>query len=582
MPFVFILNDLIFNHREIDFSTFVTHSHCMLKTLVIDNLALIEHAEFEFQTGLICFTGETGAGKSVFLSALRLLAGQRCDRMALRPGSTMGKLEGLFSFTGQIQENIDHFLETNDLPTCEDGNLIIRRSFGEKQKVSINGSLATLNTLKELGKFWLEFHTPTEPQRLFLIDVQMALLDRYSGLLKDRSNYTEAYRHWVQQVQQLKTLKSQVQLPAETVDYIKNQLIEFSKLELTSEAIEQLERDFKLISQKETCLQHLQKAHVLFNEANGLNEQLDRLQRELSVLCEQTSIGAPWLEQLQRARIDLQDIEAACEQEQNSFDIDPLRCEQIQQAMQVWLELQRRYGNSLAQVIAARDSMQAQIDGIISGDEKIQELQNLCHKSELLCRDLATQLHNARLIQLPHLTESIIACLKTLGFRNPKFEIALNPKDTLDIYGSSSICFKFASDASLPCLPLDKVASSGELSRMLLAIKSVFHDVQSVPVLVFDEIDANVGGEIGQKVGQLLKNLGKTSQVFCVTHLPQVASQSTTHFCVSKMDNAHLPTICFNLLSDTASRCHEIARMLGDPSSTSAIQHAKSLLQIEY
>lgn len=550
----------------------------MLKTLIIDNLALIDHAEFEFNSGLTCFTGETGAGKSVFLSALKLLGGQRCERMALRPQTSQGKIEGLFHFSGALLRSIQSFLEANDITLCEAGTLIIRRTFGDKQKISLNGNLTTLATLKALGALWLEFHTPSEPQRLFQPGVQMDLLDRYCGLTEDRKHYKNLYEDYIELGHQLKMLKAQVQLSPEALAYLQNQLQTFSSLELTQDAIEQLEQDFKRVSQKETCLQILQQIQTLFCEAPGLNSILDQLQNHLMQLSSRINTTQTWVDQLQKVRIDLQDIESTCEQEQHHFEMDPEQCERIQQRMQIWLNLQQRYGNSLEQVIAARDNLKQQLDNAENGEEKIFQLQNQYTESEKQCRTYAFHLHQKRASQIKTLEHQITDCLKSLGFRNPSFEIALNLKETLDAYGTSSIVFKFASDAALPCLPLESVASSGELSRVLLALKRVLNDTQSVPVLVFDEIDANVGGEIGQKVGNLLKHLGENTQVFCVTHLPQVASQSDHHFYVSKTTHDKIPTIKFEALEDFDARCHELARMLGDSDSISALQHAKTLI----
>lgn len=553
----------------------------MLKTLVIDNLALIDHAEFEFDSGLTCFTGETGAGKSVFLSALKLLAGQRCERMALRPGTTQGKIEGLFNFSGNLLASVQVFLEENDIPLCEDGALIIRRTFGDKQKISLNGSLTTLTTLKALGALWLEFHTPSEPQRLFQPTVQIDLLDRYCGLDKDRKQYQKFYSDYVALRQQLRTLKAQVQLSPEALAYLQNQLQEFATLDLSKDAIEQLEREFKRISQKEECLQILREIEAIFGETPGLNLSLDRLQNSLMQLSSRLDTAQSLMEQLQKARIELQDIESACEQEQNSFDLDPEQCARIQQNMQTWLNLQQRYGNSLEQVIAARDVLKQQLDNAEHGEEKIFQLQNQCEACEKQCREWAGRLHEARASKIKPLENLIVDCLKSLGFRNPKFEITLSIQEDLDNYGYSSVIFNFASDVALPCLPLGNVASSGELSRVLLALKSVLNDTRSVPVLVFDEIDANVGGEIGQKVGCLLKKLGQNAQVFCVTHLPQVASQGDHHFYVSKSVKDQIPTIRFEILADNDARCHELARMLGNANSTSALQHAKTLLNVD-
>lgn len=551
----------------------------MLKTLVIDNLALIDHAEFDFQQGFICFTGETGAGKSVFLSALKLLTGQRGERMSLRPGTTQGKLEGLFSFIGPIIEKINACLVENDLPACEEGELILRRTFGDKQKISVNGSLTTLSVLKKLGNFWLEFHTPTEPQRLFDAETQIELLDKYAQLSTKKSEYSQIYTKYLEAKKQFQTLKDKAKLSPEMLEYIKKQLQVFTQLDLSEESIDQLEQDFKKLSQKEDCIQLLKEIDAIFNETPGLTEFLDKLQACL----ENLSLRLPKLQDLlqryQQTRLELQDIESTCEQEQHGFDFDPEQCEAIQQNMQVWLELQRHYGNSLEQVLAAKNDLMEQVNTAENSEEKLQNLLNICQKLEAECRQKADGLHKLRAEKINSLNQLIIDCLKTLGFKKPKFSVELQLSDALNPHGLSKVQFLFSSDEALQALPLNHVASSGELSRILLAIKSTLHDVQEVPVIVFDEIDANVGGEVGQKVGILLKNLGNHAQVFCVTHLPQIAGQAQFHYCVTKQNENAIPTIKFNPLEDIKQRCEELARMLGDARSTSALQHAQTLLK---
>ena len=552
----------------------------MLKTLIIDNLTLIDHVELDFNAGLICFTGETGAGKSVFLSALKLLAGQRCERMALRPGTETCKIEALFSFNQEQCRAIDALLTSNDIPVCENGELILRRSFGKQQKISINGTLTSLNVLKSLGKFWLEFHTPNEPQRLFSKQVQMELLDRFANIEQQAHDYQINFREYTQLQQQLQTLIQEVRSNPGVIDFLKKQCKLFETLELTSDFIEQLELDFKRVNQKETCLQILQNIHNCFNETPGLNESIDRLQHFLASLQIHWPQAQSLVEQCQQVRIEIQDIENTCTQEQNTFDLDPEQCQHIQQNMQVWLELKHHYGPSLSQVIQAKQELQNKLDILEHGETKIQALQMQCSKLETICREKAQQLHHQREQCLQTLTFKITECLQTLGFQHPKFEIQLECNNILTQEGLSEICFKFASDKTLPSLPLNQVASSGELSRILLALKNVLNDTSNIPVLVFDEIDANVGGEIGQKVGNLLKNLGKRAQIFCVTHLPQVAGQAHWHYLVSKSLKDTIPTIQFKMLDTPELRSHELARMLGDAKSTSALKHAQTLLSV--
>lgn len=284
------------------------------------------------------------------------------------------------------------------------------------------------------------------------------------------------------------------------------------------------------------------------------------------------------VEQCQQVRVEIQDIENTCIHEQDNFDLDPAYCEQIQRNMQTWMELKHHYGPPLEQVIQAKKDLQKKLDRIENGETKIQEIRLKCHNIEQICREKANQLHMQREQCIPKLTQLVVQCLQTLGFQNPKFEIKFNPSNTLHRYGFYDICFQFASAKTLSCSSLDRVASSGELSRILLALKNVLHDASSVPVSVFDEIDANIGGQIGKNVGNLLKNLGQNSQVFCVTHLPQVAGQADSHYLVEKSFVNSIPTIQFKVLDTNEKRYHELARMLGDANSDSALNHAKTLL----
>lgn len=549
----------------------------MLKTLRIEHLALIDQAEFDFDRGLICFTGETGAGKSIFLSALRLLAGNRSERLSLRPGAEQGKIEGLFCFTDPILEKINTLCEENDIPPCDAGELILRRTFGTRTKISINGCLAPLALLKQLGALWLEFHTPNEPQRLFSSETQLDLLDKFAQLEAEKAQYVRQYQAYREAEQRLEDFQKQVNLSPEALEFAQHQLQTLEQIDLSPPAIEALEQDFKRVSQREEGLEALRELDDIFNGEGGCLAQLDRLQDALRTLTQCAPHLAPLLDQYQQMRIELQDIEATCLRERDAFNLDPEQCERIQQTMQLWLELQRRYGPTLEQVVEAKQKLKDQVYAAQHSEEQLQRLTAILQQREASCRKTALQLHAHRQQCLPTLTQQVEQCLKQLGFPHPKFHIALTSTEALNAQGCSHICFEFASDQSLGCRPIQNIASSGELSRLLLAIKNVLQDTQNTPVLVFDEIDANVGGEMGTKVGEMLKKLGQNTQIFCVTHLPQVAGQAQAHYCVTKVMQ-DIPTIQFTQLTRAPDRLNELARMLGNTQSASAQQHAKTLL----
>ena len=352
----------------------------MLKTLIIDNLALIDHVEFDFSSGLICFTGETGAGKSVFLSALKLLAGQRCERMTLRPGTDKCRIEGLFSFTQEQIHPINSLLTEYDIPLCEEGELIIRRSFGKQQRISVNGVLTSL-------------------------------LDRFAGVENQVQDFQSSFDEYAYLLHQLQTIEQEIQTAPGVIDFLKKQYESFNLIKLSSEYIEQLELDFKRLSQKETCLSIFQNIHNCLNDPHGLNETIDLLQNSLDLLHLHWPQAQSLVEQCQQVRLEIQDIENTCTHEQDNFDLDPEHCEQIQRNMQTWMELKHHYGPSLEQVIQAKKDLQAKLDRIENGETKIQEIRLKCYNLEKICREKAEQLHSQREQCIPKLTQLVVQCL---------------------------------------------------------------------------------------------------------------------------------------------------------------------------
>lgn len=551
----------------------------MLAHLKIENLALIEKAELAFDRGFICFSGETGAGKSVFLGALKLLAGERFDKSMLRQGCESCRVEGLFYF--ETVNAINALLENYALPPCEDSTLLISRLAGIKgQKIAINGMFTTLNVLKSLGEYWVEFNDPTEPQRLFRSDFQLELLDSFAGLGEALETYTLAFQRWKKAEIALQEIKSASVLTPEGIAYLKNQLGEFEALELTPEGLTLLEHDFDRLKKKEDCLQCLNAIERCFNaEGCGVHGALSQLRNELHKFATKWPMGAVLENRMEGVLVELQDIEDACLQEQLEFEIDAEQSERIQQQMNLLQGLKRRYGSSVEGLVAKRNEILEQLDNAEHNDARLMLLQEASEKYHLECRHLAEKLHLIRANFASDFVEKMMERLKTLGFRRPRFQVEVDKTESLSACGVSRVNFLFASDETLHVGPLAKIASSGELARILLALKTVFVPSKTTPVLIFDEIDANVGGETGAVVGEELRRLAASSQIFCVTHLPQVAAQGTQHFAVKKsMCGENVPTIHFSPLDSNENRLLELARMLGNAQSDSAKKHAQTLL----
>lgn len=550
----------------------------MLQTLIIDSLTLIDHAELDFDGGLIGFTGETGAGKSLLLGAIRLLAGSRTDRVQVRDNCEQCRIEGSLFFKNP--DEINQFLQEHDLPLCESGNLLLRRVIGSKSKAFVNGVLVPLQVLKRLGALWLEFHDPTEPQRLFQSDYQLSLLDGY--LTNNKEPFLAAYQQLKSAEKIFNQLKSQTVLTEDQITFKRHQLQLLESIDLSNEAVEALTNDFEKLSHREQCLELFKCIDDSFNSENvGLLSHWSTLQNAMNSLSQHWQPAVEMAQRLESLLTELQDIESSCMQGVRSFELDETQMQEIQNRMQLLMELKRQYGPSIENLRQERDSIKAQLDLVLNGQERLVEAErqlNVCQEHAIL---LAKELHAKRLQIAEKLKALVVEKLKLLGFQNPVFDMQWTELEHVNESGLYRLQFLFSSDVNLAPRPLDKVASSGELSRILLALKTVLKEEKSTAVLVFDEIDANVGGEVGSRVGQLLRKMGESSQIFCVTHLTQVAACVQEHFSVRKHVASNGPSIEFVKLNTQQARIEEIARMLGDAQSPSALSHAKALLALE-
>lgn len=549
----------------------------MISNLIISDLALIHNAEFEFSPGFICFTGETGAGKSVLLGALKILTGNRVERFSIRDNAEKCTIEGLFDVK---TPEIDKFLQDNDLPAC-DGGLIIKRVVGKKgsQKISINGSLATVNVLKALGKLLIEFNDPTEPQKLFEQKFQIELLDEFANLSSDCLQYKELF-------DSLKALKAEREeflstsiLSEDGIEFVKSQLLEFDGIELTEESIDKLESEFQKISKRDICLESLSSITKCFESENsGINYSMIRLRNEFQKFVTHWPDAEHLFERIENVFVELQDIESTCYDQQAQFESSDSRDKQIIQKFETLLLLKRKYGNFTKSLIVKRKELETQLITAQNYSNHLEQFNDKIKEQEALCTKLANELHQKRAATIGMFADKIVEQLKNLGFKKPIFTVALHKLDTLSAYGLNTVEFLFSSDEIIKPAPIAKIASSGEMARILLALKTVFKQSSTTPIIVFDEIDANVGGEIGTMVGKQLKALAETAQVFCVTHLPQVASQASQHVSVKKISDNNSVNILFESLNTKDKRLIELARMLGDSTSTSAKQHAVSML----
>ncbi len=551
----------------------------MLQSLRIKNLALLEEVALDFEAGFTAVTGETGAGKSILLGALSLLAGERADKTIIRQGAPAVEAEAALFFTDP--RKIDAVLAGLDLPACEDGVLILKRSLPRDKapKITVNGSLATLSALQQLGEHWVDFHGPSEPRRLLKEACQLELLDLFGRAGGTLANYQASYRGWRELIAERERIMQETKLAPDQIAFLENQLARIDALDLTEAAIEALERDFARMSRAQELIGLAQALAGGLTGEEGVQSRVAALLRESRQLESIDAASKPLADRLASAAVELNDLGAEFSALSQQLQFDPEQAEQLTEQMNTWLELKRRHGGELAAVLAARDGMRRRLE--VQGDLEgtLAKLEKQIADAHRAAKKEAAVLRGLREKAAQELAKVAAKGIAQLGFKKADFQVRLVPLPELGPTGDGGAEFLFSPNVGEAPLPLNRVASSGELARVMLALKTVLADLDEVPLLVFDEVDANVGGEIGRVVGEKMAGIAKNHQVLCVTHLPQVAAQATCHLVVTKDQSKDRAVVTIEpIQASRKARVSELARMLGDSKAKSALAHAEELL----
>jgi DNA repair protein RecN (Recombination protein N) len=548
----------------------------MLRSLRIRNLALVEELSWELPAGFITITGETGAGKSIIIGALKFLLGERADRGVVRSGASSAGIEAVFSVDDSAE--IDALLEDRGIDQCQEGELILKRSIAVEgnSRQFINGSPCNLGLLKDLGTLLVDLHGPHDHQSLFHRHEQTLLLDRYSDALELREAYLESRAAVSMARRELEDLENSSG-GAERVARLQEEVDEILSAGLSEGEEEPLNNRYKAASNSRRLIE-LSAAIIsrLEDEERGAGIALTdsaRLLRDLVRLDERSGVLMEGLETV-IAGLDHQLSELRDYAEK--IEVDAAELEQLEDRLNVIGTLRRKYGPTLADVIARGNESSKQLERLSSLSELKATAQA---KLDTFLRKLsltAAKLGEKRIEGAKRLSEVIARELQDLGFKQAGFEISLEPQSEPGPDGAEIAEFLFAPNPGEPFQPLRAIASSGEISRVMLALKSALADQDKIPLLVFDEIDANVGGEIAGMVAAKMRELGAAHQVLCITHLPQVAAAADSQFVVVKSVSDGRTATRLDPVSES-DRVTEIARMLGGVTE-SAKAHAKALL----
>ncbi|MBK8859142.1 MAG: DNA repair protein RecN [Opitutaceae bacterium] len=551
----------------------------MLQSLHIRNLALIEEVSLDFEAGFTAVTGETGAGKSILLGALSLLAGERADKTVIRQGAAACEVEASLYF--EQPGRIDAILAALELPACEEGVLILKRSLAREKapKITVNGSLATLTALQQLGEHWVDFHGPSEPRRLLKENCQLELLDLFARAGSALHTYTAQYRGWRDLQSEREKLANETRLAPDQVEFLRNQLARIEALDLSAEATAELERDFQRMSRAQELIELSGTLAAGLTGEEGVQGRLGALLREARTLENLDPASRALSERLASAVVELNDLGAEFEALSQQLQFDPEQAELLTARMNTWLELKRKFGGDLPAVLSARDDMRRRLEaqGDLAG--ALARLDKEIAAALKAARQSAQVLRAMREKAAKELARAAAKNIARLGFAKADFRIEIQPLPELAAAGDCRCEFLFSPNVGEAPLPLGRIASSGELARVMLALKAVLADLDDVPLLVFDEVDANVGGEIGSVVGETMADVARCHQVLCVTHLPQVAAYATCHLVVTKdQSKARAEVAIEPIQAARQARISELARMLGDRNAKSALAHAKELL----
>lgn len=550
-----------------------------LASLRIRNLALVEDLLWQPGEGLVAVTGETGAGKSLLIGALQLLLGERADKSLIRTGAESCTVEAAFEVPASGE--LDAWLAECGAEPCADGQLLLKRTLSAagSGRQFINGSPCTLAVLKDLGDRLVDLHGPHDHQSLFSREAQTRVLDAYAGAAETASGFASAHREAKRLAEEIARVRALEEDSAMRREMLAHAAKEISEAKLRAGEEEEVMARLRAAgnSQRLLELSGQLEAGLGSDGEGGVRSALAEAVRAARELARLDGSASALLESLEEASARLGELEGEVRHYAERIDSDPAALRELEERADVLQSLKRKYGGTLEEVAARGERAARDLEEIETRGEKIAALEKEQSAAAAKAAKLAKALSAARTKAAPALANAVTKDLRDLGFLRAEFGVRLEALDEARVSGAELAEFEFAPNPGEPAKPLRAIASSGEISRVMLALKSVLAGEDGVPLLVFDEIDANVGGEVAVQVGRKMRRLSRSHQVLCITHLPQVAAAAHRQFAVSKQFDGQRTTTAVEALEGN-ERVAELARMLGGQDSKSALAHARSLL----
>ena len=543
----------------------------MLTALSIKNYALIDDLKVDFPEGFIIITGETGSGKSIMLDALSLILGKRADMSALRNKEEKCIIEAEFSL-----QNYEFQPLFQELDIDYDPQTIIRREIlpSGKSRAFVNDVPATLEVLSRLGQVLVDIHSQHQTLALSDTSFQFAIIDAMANNKSLLTEYVQLHQLLKKEHKKLEELIEFQKNAKKEYDYNLHQLKELKSATLEEGILEELEESYEEASNIEESL------YLLNDENIGILNNLRELKRSFSSLTEYKQLYRDLYERIESAFLELEDLASEISDIDESIEADPDNLEQISKQLNKIYSLQKKHSvATVEELIAIQQELEEAVSKTESVDIDLNKQKKIVEEQHTATLKKANQLHKAREKVIPALDKKLTSFMHELGMPNGRFSIILTATDTFFANGNDELSFLFSANKGGDFGQLKKVASGGELSRIMLAVKAIMAEHTALPTIMFDEIDTGVSGEISQKMGDIMKQMSQNRQVFAITHLPQIAAKGAYHFKVFKEDSKGKTTTHLKLLTEE-ERIVELSEMLeGKNSGASARNHAIELLR---
>lgn len=551
----------------------------MIQKLFIRNYALIDSLEIDLRPGFTVLTGETGAGKSIIMGALSLILGQRADTKAVKDLTQKTVIEGTFDISSYAMRP---FFEENDLDYDDSGLCVLRRELtpAGKSRAFVNDTPVSLSLLKELGEQLIDIHS--QHQNLLLGDnrFQLRMIDVWADDDELLTQYRTEYKRYRELGDTLLRLRRESEEKRKEEDYLRFQYEQLCDAHLQPGEQSALEEEQEMLTHAEEIKTTLYSVSCsLGDDEGGL---LSKMKESLSTLRSLQRIYPavePLGERLDSAYIELKDILSEVDDRQESVSVDPARLQQVEERLDLLYGLQQKHRlANLEELLALQDDLKARLDEIDHSDEQLALLQEQLSAREESLRALADRLSAVRHEASGRFTEKLMERARPLGMPHLRFEVEWLPKEAFDADGTESVRYLFSANKNRPLESVADIASGGEISRLMLTIKSLAADATALPTIIFDEIDTGVSGEIADKMGEIMAGMARYMQVIAITHLPQVASRGKTHYRIYKDEAGETTQTRIELLDDNR-RVQEVARMLsGSQLTDAAMKNARELL----